>query len=272
MPNKQFEPYEYAPTEVLHGYAQWAMRAAVFGPLFSREVFAVQDVPQMLTDVRKRWHSRLLSLHEEGWARVSTARKLRYCMNCPPFGVKTGTSANCCLFVRFCPFCWARKVPSLYYDRLLLAKDRITNLKLEGVTVVEFRRTFTWKRPSRMAWRRKIITRMQRERVDEVSCTEKVLGYGLVQTLNLSEENMIFNRRGVMFLPAGGSFRPIDKEGLKWTTHTDWDVLKNLGVMTGRVCRYPARLLDVPSVDLLLMLDKMGKRRVKTISYSGLMR
>ena len=133
MPNKQFEPYEYAPTEVLHGYAQWAMRAAVFGPLFSREVFAVQDVPQMLTDVRKRWHSRLLSLHEEGWARVSTARKLRYCMNCPPFGVKTGTSANCCLFVRFCPFCWARKVPSLYYDRLLLAKDRITNLKLEGV-------------------------------------------------------------------------------------------------------------------------------------------
>lgn len=110
---------DYVVTHVCEAYRHRATRRCLFIPLFghgSRR--ALLDVQAAFDRVRAMWRKRCYDLHMTNWPPLRAWRAMTYAMNCPPFGVRTGTKARTCKLDKVCPFCFARTRAEWPFRRL----------------------------------------------------------------------------------------------------------------------------------------------------------
>ena len=92
-------------------YRHLACRRAVLHPLVKLgDAQTKQWLQRAFDALRTMWKARLYRLWEANWDAFNRDKvNLSYMQNCPPFSVKTGTTARRCKRPLVCPFCYARQ-------------------------------------------------------------------------------------------------------------------------------------------------------------------
>jgi hypothetical protein len=110
--------FSHREKQVLGIYPAQASGAAVLGSVFRREIYMDRkNVPMMLDETRKGWSARPHGLREAGWPKLEDEKSLKYCLNCPPFGIITlqDRRTRCC-HIHTCLFCAGRATANIYND------------------------------------------------------------------------------------------------------------------------------------------------------------
>ena len=133
--------YEYDVTSIRRAFRYKAARSVVLNPLFGRW-WLKQDIPEVLSKLRRLWHKRLLVLQKAGWTRLAVGNgKFPYAANCPPFGVTTDQQGRVCKLLA-CPFCHARKALDAFMqlERVLYGSfEPEATPRRSDVVLVDFR-------------------------------------------------------------------------------------------------------------------------------------
>lgn len=101
---------QFIPQRLPDLVARYAVLTAIKGPAATDNVIKAKTVSLLAA-----WRERLLDLRTVGWFQTEAElRQYTYCYNCFPTFVAFEPQTRCCRMSRYCPWCYARQVQSIY--------------------------------------------------------------------------------------------------------------------------------------------------------------
>ena len=255
--------FDYEMRDINLAYPVQAMRRSTLDHLVTQEAYSKHNLLSMTQEVMTQWRARVSALHDIGWDRVQDANYY-YARNCPPFGVKTETKARVCTHLRICPWCWARMVTSLCWDKLLQGTFASKNAKEAKVSIpgMSFL-SFSYEKSFDLDELEKAVMTLKRDRMREVHSVKSSGAY-VVQTIWPNADYFTLVRRGLIVMKPGMSLEEFDIR----TDVLDKVDRPMLVKVVGYICKYPVAMMRCKPEQAIEVMAAL--KNVRVVATSGL--